>query len=81
MTRQRTAPIPPTDPNPVNLARLPAMADHVLAGDVVQPASVLELCAPLRGLQQLGYELKHRTEWERRTPWLFLVVPMAQKGN
>lgn len=52
------------------------MADRAIAGDVVQPASIPELCALLAALQERGYGLKRRTEWEQRAnPWLLLVTP------
>ncbi len=58
----------------IDARQITLMADRAIAGDVVQPASIPELCALLAALQARGYGLKRRTEWEQRAnPWLFLV--------
>ncbi len=72
-----TFPTPGVHPRSIgafDAQQIALMADRAIAGDVVQPASIPELCALLGELKGRGYGLKRRTEWEQRAnPWLFLV--------
>lgn len=76
-TAPRTSrPTLPPAPAPLDAGQLAALAERVIAGDVVQPANLADCCALLAVLQGRGYELKRRTDWEQRAaPWRLIVVP------
>ncbi len=74
-------PLIPTMPA-FDARQIALMAERAIAGDVVQPASIPELCALLSELKARGYGMKRRTEWEQRAnPWLFLVEQIRVKHD
>ena len=55
-------------------ASIADLAEHALAGDVVQCQSVEECAELVAELKRRGHPLKRRTEWEEKhVPWTFLT--------
>ena len=73
---------PTPRPTLIDPQQLSLMADQALAGGVVQPDSIPELCVLLEILRSRGYELKRHTVWEESAaPWLFIVVPLPETAG